>query len=221
MTDRLPEWMLRSLSLPRLRRYVRAARGDARVATRLYWWNIEVSAALLGPLHCLELALRNALHDTLARHHGRTDWWMAARLSERGKRLVDDAYRSCGRRLTRTTTDDVVAELSFGFWVSLLSHASGYDRRFWVPALHRAFPHYRGRRDRLYDELSSLVLLRNRIMHHEPVHHRDLAADHAKIYRVLGYLSPELAEEAQAMDRFPAVVAGRGGTLGGTRPPQF
>lgn len=222
MTDRLPEWMLRSLSLPRLRRYVRAARGDALVAMRLYWWNIEVAAALLGPLHCLELALRNALHDTLARHHGRPDWWMVpGLLSERGKKLVDDARRSCGRRLTRTTADDMVAELSFGFWVSLLSHASGYDRRFWVPALNRAFPHYRGRRDRLYDELSSLVLLRNRIMHHEPVHHRDLAADHAKIYRVLGYLSPELAKEAQDMDRFLAVLAGRCDALSGTRPPQF
>jgi hypothetical protein len=221
MTRHLPEWMLTTLSLPRLRRYIRAARGDAHVASRLYWWNIEVSAALFGPLHCLELALRNALHETLARHHGRPDWWTVAPLSERGKKLVDDAHRSCRRRLPRTTADDVVAELSFGFWVSLLSHASGYDRGFWVPALHRAFPHYRGRRRDIYDGLSSLVLLRNRIMHHEPVHHRDLAADHAKIYRVLGYLSPELAKEAQAMDRFPAILADRGDVLRGTRPPQF
>jgi hypothetical protein len=221
MTDRLPEWMLRDLSLPRLRRYIRAAHGDARAAERLYWWNIEVSAALLGPLHCLELALRNALHSALARHHGRPDWWAVASLNERGRKLVDDARRSCGRRLPRTTPDDMVAELSFGFWVSLLSHGSGYDRHFWVPVLHSAFPYYRGRRDRLYRDLTSLVLLRNRVMHHEPVHHRHLAADHDTIYRVLGYLSPELAKEAQAMDRFPAVLACRADVLGGARPPRF
>jgi len=208
MADRLPEWILRDLSLPRLKRYIRAAHGDARAAERLYWWNIEVSAALLGPLHCLELALRNALHNALVRHHGRPDWWAVAPLNERGRRLVDDAHRACRRRPRPTTPDDVVAELSFGFWVSLISHGSGYDRMFWVPVLHSAFPYYRGRRDGLYRDLTSLVLLRNRVMHHEPV-------------RVLGYVSPELAKEALAMDRFPAVLAGRADVLGGNRPPRF
>ncbi|MEU9442342.1 hypothetical protein AB0D42_15765 [Streptomyces sp. NPDC048304] len=221
MTNRLPEWMLRDLSLPRLRRYIRAAHGDARAAERLYWWNIEVSAALLGPLHCVELALRNALHNALTRHHGRPDWWTVAPLNERGRRLVDDARRSCERRLSHATPDDMVAELSFGFWVSLLSHGSGYDRHFWVPVLHSAFPYYRGRRDRLYRDLTSVVLLRNRVMHHEPVHHRHLAADHDTIYRVLGYLSLELAKEARTMDRFPAVLAGRADVLRGARAPRF
>jgi hypothetical protein len=219
MTNRLPTWMLRDLSLPRLRRYIRAAHGDARTAERLYWWNVEVSAALLGSLHCLELALRNALHSALVRHHGRSDWWTVAPLNERGRRIVEDARRSCGRRLRLTTPDDMVAEMTFGFWTSLLS--SGYDRDFWVPVLHTAFPYYRGRRDRLYGDLTSLVLLRNRVMHHEPVHHRHLAADHDTIYRVLGYLSLELAKEARAMDRFSTVLAGRADVLGGTRPPQF
>ncbi|MDX2292388.1 MULTISPECIES: hypothetical protein [Streptomyces] len=219
MTHRLPAWMLRDLSLPRLRRYIRAAQGDARAAQRLYWWNIEVAAALVGSLHCLELALRNALHGALVRHHGRPDWWTVAPLNARGRRLVDDARRACGRRRQRTTPDDMVAELTFGFWTSLLS--SGYDRAFWVPVLHVAFPHYRGRRDHLYNDLTSLVLLRNRVMHHEPVHHRHLAADHDTIYRVLGYLSLELAEEARAMDRFPTVLAGRADVLDGARAPQF
>ncbi|MEU5367035.1 hypothetical protein ABZ354_26805 [Streptomyces sp. NPDC005925] len=219
MTNRLPEWMLRDLSLPRLRRYIRAAHGNAQAAERLYWWNVEVSAALFGPLHCLELALRNALHGVLVRHHARPDWWTVAPLNERGLELVSNAQRSCARRLRRTTPDDMVAELTFGFWVSLL--ASGYDRQFWVPVLHSAFPHYGGRRDALHRKLTSLILLRNRVMHHEPVHHRHLAADHDTIYRVLGYLSPELVKEAQVMDRFPAVLADRGDVLRGARPPRF
>ncbi|MFF9582967.1 hypothetical protein [Streptomyces achromogenes] len=225
MTSRLPEWMLQDLSLPRLQRYIRAAHGDPRAAERLYWWNVEVSAALFGPLHCLELALRNALHTALVRHADRPDWWTVEPLDERGRKIVDEARRSCERRLRRprrprrVTPDDVVAELTFGFWVSLL--ASGYDRHFWVPVLHAAFPGYRGRRDDLYRDLSSLVLLRNRVMHHEPVHHRHLAADHDSIYRVLGYLSPELAKEAQTMDRFPDVLADRSAVLRGTRLPRF
>ncbi|WP_030545867.1 hypothetical protein [Streptomyces albus] len=219
MIERLPEWLVRALSRPRLSRYVVAAQGEPLTAVRLYWWNVEICGALYGPLHCLELALRNALHDQLSRKYGRSDWWEAAPLDGVTKRLVMEARRKCERRRVVPTADSMVAELSFGFWVSLLSRT--YDRGMWVPSLHKAFPYLDQPRKRLYDGLTSLVLLRNRIMHHEPVHHRDLSADHAKIYRMLGYISPELAIEAKTMDRFPEVFAGRRASLGGTRAARF
>lgn len=222
MTDQLPEWMPRAFSRLRLARYVASARGNAAMAARLYWWNVEASAALYGSLHCLELALRNALHHQLSLAYGRDDWWAVAPLNPNGQRLVVKARTKCERRrLVPAPADDMVAELSFGFWASLVSSGSRYDRLFWVPTVHKAFAHYSGRRDALYDGLWSLVLLRNRIMHHEPIHHRDLAADHAKIYRMLGYLDPQIAKEAQAMDRFPVVLASRGDILSGSRPPRF
>ena len=46
-------------------------------------------------------------------------------------------------------------------------------------------------------------MLRNRIMHHEPIHHRHLEADHAKIYRLLGYIEPEAASWLRGFDRVP------------------
>ncbi|MET7691046.1 hypothetical protein ABZT06_24220 [Streptomyces sp. NPDC005483] len=222
MTNDLPEWLLKAFSKPRMAAYLAAAGGDGMVAMRLYWWNVAASAALFGPLHCLEVTLRNALHDVLVREHGRPDWWASAPLNRNGLRLIDEA-RARGERDGRApaSADDIVAELSFGFWISLVSGARGYDRGFWVPTTRKAFPCYSGRRADLHDSLLSLVRFRNRIMHHEPVFHRHLAADHAKIYRVLGYLSPELAKEVQAMDRFPAVLADRGDVLRGVRPPQF
>ncbi|WP_405644055.1 hypothetical protein [Streptomyces uncialis] len=220
MSQRMPPWMVKSFSALRLTRYLRAAQGDVAAAQRLYWWNIEASSALFGPLHCLELALRNALHHQLTQRYSREAWWEEAPLDPAGRRLVTKAHDKCARRgNTPVVPGSVVAELTFGFWTALLSR--GYDRHFWVPVLHRAFPHYRGRRDDLYDGLSSLVLLRNRIMHHEPIHHRDLAADHAKIYRMLGSIDARLAEEAQAMDRFPAVLARRQDVLRGSLPPRF
>lgn len=105
--------------------------------------------------------------------------------------------------------DSVVAELSFGFWVSLLSRR--YDRYFWVPALHKAFPGYHGDRESLRDNLQAMLRLRNRIMHHEPIHHRHLEADHAKIYRLLGYIEPEAATWLRKFDRVPDVLAMRPG----------
>lgn len=218
----LPDWMLSAFSVPRLAPYLRACDDDATAATRLYWWNVEASAALYGSLHCLEVTLRNSLHDQLRTAYRRPDWWATAPLNANGRRIVSKAREKCERRGHRPAPPDhMVAELSFGFWASLISGGSAYDRRLWVPTLHKAFPHYRGRRDALYDGLWSLVLLRNRIMHHEPIHHRDLAADHAKIYRLLGHISPVAAREAQELDRFPAVLGYRQGTCDGTRAPRF
>ncbi|MBQ0830814.1 hypothetical protein [Streptomyces tagetis] len=232
MAGDLPEWMLRAFSKPRMASYLRAARGDAQKAASLYWWNMEASAALYGPLNCLEVTLRNALHGVLEQHHGRPDWWVGAPLSPNGLRLVDDARAKCERNGTASApVDGIVTELTLGFWVSLVSGARGYDRGFWVPATHKAFPNYSGRRKELHDSLMFLLWLRNRVMHHEPIDHQcrrrcprwhlDPVSGHATLYDVLGYLSPELAKEARAMDRFPAVFASRGDALRGTRPPQF
>lgn len=218
----VPVWMRRAFSVPRLGPYLRATNGDGAAAILLYWWNVEVSGAFYGPLHCLEVSLRNALHDELRAKYHSAHWWTRAPLNANGLKMVADARAKCVRRSSgHASADDIVAELSFGFWVSLVSTGTAYDRKLWVPTLHRAFPHYPGRRDRLHESLLSMVLLRNRIMHHEPIHHRDLGADHAKLHRLLGYLSPELAKEAQALDRVPAVLRRRSEVCGGVASPRF
>lgn len=223
MSTELPNWFSQALSSPRLVPYLSASGGDPAVAERLYWWNVEISGAFYGPLHCLEVALRNALHDRLRARYGRADWWAKAPINPGALRAVDEARRKCHRRQATSTgnADDIVAQLSFGFWVTLLSTGKSYDRHLWVPTLHRAFPRYSGRRDMLHDNLWTMVLLRNRIMHHEPIHHRDLAADHRKLYRLLGYLSPDCAKQALAMDRVAAVLDRRHDVCSGVIPPGF
>jgi hypothetical protein len=163
-----------------------------------------------------ELALRNAMHAQLCSWFGRGDWWVQAPLDSNGRRAVSTAQELLLRRPGRSyTADDVVAKLTFGFWVSLLSR--GYDRELWVPALHRAFPYFTRRRRQLHADLLDVLDLRNRIMHYEPVHRRDLWGDHAKIYRLLGYISPKMVKELEARDRVGEVLRRRnaGWTLGG------
>jgi hypothetical protein len=196
-----PVWVRDVLSIPRFAPYLARADDNTEAAIRLYWWNVEISAAFYAPLHCLELAVRNAMHERLRIHFGRSDWWGAAPLNDYGRRAVTTAMqKTVGGDKRRYTSDDIVAELSFGFWVSLLSRGASYDRMLWVPALHQAFPHYRGRREPLHDNLLAMVLFRNRIMHHEPIHHRHLQADHEKIYRLIGYMSPCMAQELAPLD---------------------
>ena len=54
-----------------------------------------------------------------------------------------------------------------------------------------------------------VLTLRNRVMHFEAVYRRDLWRDQAKIYRLLGYISPKMAKELQARDQMSDVLRRR------------
>ncbi|MET9069661.1 hypothetical protein [Streptosporangium sandarakinum] len=208
MSSHLPEWFCRMFSSPRFAPYRSAAGGDDMRAWALYRWNMEASEAFYSSLHCLEVSLRNAEHARLASRFGRPDWWAAAPLRDHELMKIAKAERTLrDKGVADPTADALVAELSFGFWVSLLSRF--HDRRLWVPVLHAAFPYYSGPREPLRDSLQSMVLLRNRVMHHEPIHHRHLEADHTKIYRLLGYLEPEVVVWLKGFDRAPEVLKRR------------
>ena len=211
MSCQPPEWSARIFAAPRLDRYQQAVHGDGAHAFELYRWNLQVSEAFYPALSCLEISLRNALHSQLRTRYGRDDWWAIARLDGHDAAKIQQAGDDlrARRRTSVPCADGVVAELSLGFWVSLLSRR--YDRHFWVPALHRSFPGYHGRREQLHDNLDSVRRLRNRIMHHEPVYHRDLAADHKKICRLLGYIEPLAVDWLAEFDRVPVVLATRPG----------
>jgi hypothetical protein len=204
--------LLRAIaSSERMEPYVIACGGDQAAAVRLYAWNIRVSAAFHGPLGCLEVACRNAMHYQLAGLFGREDWWDAAslQLHYSGQRTVAYAKQEVQRRHGAMSAGRMVAELPFGFWVSLLGSGADYETRLWRPTLHLAFPGYRGRRAVLHLELDASRRLRNRIAHHEPIHKRDLSADHARIMRLLGYVSWDYATWVQAHDRVREVLAAR------------
>src|SRR5262245_52455341 len=118
-------WIARSLSVPRFQPYLQECSGSVKTALQLYWWNVEVSASLYVALHCLEIGLRKALHTELSQRFGRTDWWSVCPLPGTGPTLVAEAVRSARQASVRVPgSDDVVAALSFGFWVSLLSRSN-------------------------------------------------------------------------------------------------
>lgn len=203
-TEDNDDWIREVLSEARLASYLAECGGDAAAALRLYMWNIDISEAFYPLLHFVEITLRNALHRELGARFGRADWWAVAPLNENGQRLVKQAQEKVPAARSPQSADELVAKLTFGFWVSLISQS--YDRALWVPALHRAFPHYRGRRDALHTELKDVLWLRNSVMHYKPIHRRDLKADHATIYRLFDHMSSGLATAVRQVDRVPRVL---------------
>lgn|SRR5262249_28363375 len=84
-----------------------------------------------------------------------------------------------------------------------------------------AFPNHQGRMKGLNEELNTIRLLRNRISHLEPIHHRDLTADHRKIMRVVGYISDEAVKFIRQHERVSHALNRRTAVRRGEELPSF
>jgi Abi-like protein len=199
------------ITADRFSTYLAAQAGNVDQAIRLYTWNVEVSAALWGPLQAVEVALRNALHQQMRTRYQREDWWDASSvgLAAEQHRQVQRAIAKLVRRRQPYLPGHVVAELSLGFWTGLLGRGNGYEHRYWIPILRHAFPPYRGSRVDLHRRVENLRLLRNRIAHHEPIFARHLAADHSSILVLAGYMHPDVHDWISSHSRVGEVLARR------------
>lgn len=201
----------RLLSAARLAPYVAAGECLGCDPLGLYSWNVSVSAAFFEDLHYLEVGLRNTIDDSLQERFGSGGEWFDSPglLSLRSRRAVAEARRRArlgsGGAATHGKT---VAELPFGFWWSLL--ADEYNRSLWQPALQHAL-HGPVRRRTLHERVDDLRRLRNRIAHHEPIHTRDLHADHANLLDTATRVHPALATHISQRSRVPKALATRPG----------
>ncbi|EFC81771.1 Abi family protein [Parafrankia sp. EUN1f] len=207
----------RRLSAERLEPYERACDHDLEQAVALYEWNCSISAAFHEVLGLFEIVLRNALHDQLTLWHQRQrragQWYddRAGILEAHRRQDVADAYARLRRDRKDITPGRMIAELTFGFWRYLLTRR--YEATLWTPALRRAFPNLRpAQRVRIYNPVDSLVRLRNRVAHHEPIHNRPLATLHHDLLRVAGHLDGDVEEWIRSRSRVPTLLL--------SRPPQ-
>jgi len=176
-----------------------------------YHWNIELSQALYQSLGTLETVLRNAIHDTLSARHGRPDWYDIPNvLLRREARTITETKEEIKRKRKPVVPGRVVAGLTFGFLIQLLSKGHG---QVWNANNHalikHAFPYapvrmqYRGR---VHSHMNEIRLLRNRVAHHECVSDDPLLVQkHANIITAIGWISPVLRASTQHFDRFPFV----------------
>lgn len=82
---------------------------------------------------------------------------------------------------------DVVAELKFAFWVSLLGPQ--YDTTIWRSALYRGFLNGGGKpRSLVHGRFNALRRFRNRVAHHEPIFSRNLTITHSEIIEAIGWM---------------------------------
>ena len=126
------------ISSDRLAAYILYARGDKWTAIRLYERNTELSEALYGVLQSLEVTLRNAIHELMTKKLGSANWYDSFAFQDSELSELKQAKEKVIERAVIITPGRIIAELKFGFWVRLFSHA--YDKNLWVPHLRTIFP---------------------------------------------------------------------------------
>lgn len=191
------------MSNERLESYRLASDDDAGMIAR-YLWNIALGEALYPSLQCLEIALRNSIHNTISAAFGTPNWFDTQLLKPTQLEQVMQAKRALTAQSKPLEPGRIIAELSFGFWTSLLN--APYEAPIWQKYLRPVFPHAPRKvrtRSTLARKLNGVRQLRNRIFHHEPIWHwLDLEQKHADIVATVGWISPELQTVLRKVDRF-------------------
>ena len=208
-TDAELEALKTAISLPRFGNYLVAAGFDEQRALRLYMWNSQIGEAFYLPLQAIEVGLRNRISGALTNRFN-SDWWQEptflAILDQERQTDLDLVIRRIRNRNLALCTDQVVAGLSFGFWVGLLD--GRYNPPVWSKELRTAFPHLPTGRARksLAKAAQETAYLRNRISHHEPIHARDLSADYASMMKFLAWICPTKARWVKQHSRVPELL---------------
>ena len=178
-----------AISVARLSPYLIES-GHSRVnAIKLYERNTLLSEALYGPLQAVEIVVRNAMHRELSKAFGQ-DWTKSLVASgvfqHPQMEKLDGAIERLGKIGSPVTTENIISEISFGFWTSIC--AARFLQTLWIPCLRKCFQKEKLSRKDAFERLDEIRTLRNLVAHHSPILGRDLEKDYQNILQTIGWV---------------------------------
>jgi len=193
-----------------MERYFNLHSGNESLAIEHYRCNILLAEALYTSISVFEVTLRNALCRELSRMTGRADWYAVFPTTPGLAGLnyyITQATRQILARHEIVSPSKITAELTFGFWVSLLN--SEYERVLWKD-LRRAFaymPKSQRQRKNVSTPLNTFRRLRNRVFHNESIcwNLSKVQNIHADMTTMLGWINKDVPEWLRQIDRFDNV----------------
>lgn len=194
-----------------MERYFALHPDNEKKAMAHYRCNLQLSEAMYVSLSVFEVALRNALCRELRQMTGRDDWYVVFPSTpglSNLNRYINQAAKQISGRNEPITPSKIIAELTLGFWVSLLN--SEYERILWKD-LRRAFPFMpKAKRQRKYISapLNRVRAFRNRVFHNESIcwNIRRVRDIHSEMVEVLGWINRDIPAWLSQYDRFQTVA---------------
>ncbi|MCK8540590.1 Abi family protein [Yersinia ruckeri] len=192
-----------SLSTPRFATYQLPILGGTspEQCLGMYLWNKQLASAFLPVLQIVEISLRNAIHQSYvaaqeaeieksfpqptwaARKEAAKSWFINVFTpinNREANRNIEAAKRQLTIDRKLHTPENIIAKLTFGFWVSLVKN--DYDTRratyltLWPDLRAEVFPNAVDTNTRnplsinsIGNELKEINKIRNRLSHHEPL----------------------------------------------------
>ncbi|OUM05678.1 hypothetical protein BW686_20185 [Pseudomonas syringae] len=198
------------LSTPRMSRYLKGNRNKDRAA-EAYVHNMKIAESLVSVFHVLEVAVRNGIQKEMALEYGRNDWyeeWNGTGNAHFQKlyNKISEAKEELRNRKIELTPDNIVAELSFGFWTSLFNRATITNLSKPLMRVFYFCPKSMRQPDNIRTRLNKGRDLRNRCFHHEPLLWQPLYELHRDISEVIKWIEPGLHEWIKTHDRVPATL---------------
>lgn len=190
-----------------MERYFKLYPHDETKAIQHYQCNLRLAESFYISLSVLEVTLRNALSRELETMTGRQDWY-AVFPNTPGltnlNRYITQANKQITGRHENINPSKVVAELTLGFWVSLLN--SEYERVLWKD-LRRAFPFMpkaQRQRKNVSAPLNTFRTFRNRVFHNESIcwNLQRVEEIHQEMVTVMGWINKDVPAWLQQIDRF-------------------
>lgn len=197
-------------STKRMERYFAHYPNDEVRAVLHYQCNLQLAEAFYVSLSVFEVTLRNALCRELEAMTGRTDWYAVLPTTpglSNLNRYITQASKQIVGRHENITPAKIVAELTLGFWVSLLN--SEYERLLWKN-LRRAFPYIPKRerqRKNISAPLNTFRAFRNRVFHNESIcwNLQRVEEIHQEMITVMSWMNKDIPEWLAQIDRFETV----------------
>ncbi len=221
------------LGKARVAPYLAWTSGDVHKAAELYHWNTEFAGALHSQLCHVEVLVRNAMDRALcdwnaAQGYPR-EWSLEHAAAPTlysvigGKRGLNKARVQAGANAKKRakdhqrhgvdpTHDDVIAQLTFGNWSTLLGFTAQVPKpaviELWQDALCNAFPWARRNesgRHFVGTRMERLRNLRNRVSHHENLLSVNPESRLEDMLAILAAVGPDYPTWAMARSRVRAV----------------
>ncbi len=162
-----------------------------------YFLNLKLAKKFYIPLSIVEISFRNSLNHFFNTKIG-YDWLFRDDILQAdAQRSITNAISILKQQNKNITQDNLIAELSFGFWVKLLT--SAYNSFLRYNDLKKIFPNLPSKQDKsinrhfIFVKLNSVRLFRNKVFHHDKIINK-LEYENMKkeIYDVLSYFDKNI-----------------------------
>ncbi len=202
-----------TFSKARILRYFSDGDSPDKVLAR-YHANIVLSEAMIPALHYFEISFRNRIDQVFKKYYA-SEWLTNTpnqlMVSAQDIKKINEIISKVRRENKRLPIhDDIVAQMTFGFWCSFLHRK--YDPVIWhrKDAIKIIFPNLpRANKKRSYIEhkIFKIKEIRNRIAHHEPVWNSKVSIfdAHAICLELIHAMSHDAAEMLRRIDKFPTI----------------